>query len=101
VAYSLKARTVESQQPAVTRQQCINNKGTVFSAQSVLRCYKQDKLAGAVRELLGFSHCEFLLLEAGDSSEIQRKRNIHHWKLLPSNSSEGVTGDTSVCNSEL
>jgi hypothetical protein len=37
VAYSLKARTVKSQQLAGTRQQPINNnRGMVFSAQSVL-----------------------------------------------------------------
>jgi hypothetical protein len=36
VAYSLKARTVKSQQPAVTRQQPVNNnKGMVFSPKSV------------------------------------------------------------------
>jgi hypothetical protein len=36
VAYSLKARIVEPQQPAVTRQQPINNnRGMVFSAQSM------------------------------------------------------------------
>jgi hypothetical protein len=33
--------------------------------QSMLRYYKQDQLAVAVRELLGFSRCELLLLEAG------------------------------------
>jgi hypothetical protein len=36
LAYSLKARIMESQQPAVTRQQPVNNKtGMVFSARSV------------------------------------------------------------------
>jgi hypothetical protein len=35
VAYYLKARIVESQQPAVTRQRPVNNRGMVFSAQSV------------------------------------------------------------------
>jgi hypothetical protein len=36
VAYSLKARIMESQQPAVTRQRPVNNnRGIVFSAQSV------------------------------------------------------------------
>jgi hypothetical protein len=32
---------------------------------SVPRCYKQDNLAAAVRELLRFGYCELLLLEAG------------------------------------
>jgi hypothetical protein len=32
---------------------------------AALRCYKQGQLAVTVRELLGFSHCELLLLEAG------------------------------------
>jgi hypothetical protein len=36
-----------------------------FSTLSVLRCYNQDQLAVGVRELLGFSSCELLLLEAG------------------------------------
>jgi hypothetical protein len=35
VTYSLKARTMESQQPAVTRKRPINNRGMVFSVQSV------------------------------------------------------------------
>jgi hypothetical protein len=37
----------------------------MFSKQSVPRRYNQKHLAVAVRELLGFSHCELLLLEAG------------------------------------
>jgi hypothetical protein len=65
VAYSLKARIVESQRPAVTRQRPVNNnRGMVFSAQCVPRRYKQDK--SVVRELLlWFIHCELLLLEVG------------------------------------
>jgi hypothetical protein len=39
-------------------------RGDVFSARSMPQCYNQDQLA-AVRELLCFSHCELLLLEAG------------------------------------
>jgi hypothetical protein len=39
--------------------------------QSILRGYKQDELAVAVRELLGFSHCELLLLEAGSQGRGQ------------------------------
>jgi hypothetical protein len=35
VAYSLKARIAESQQPAVTWQRPVNNRGMAFSAQSV------------------------------------------------------------------
>jgi hypothetical protein len=35
VAYSLKARVVEPQQPVVTRQRPINNREMMFSAQSV------------------------------------------------------------------
>jgi hypothetical protein len=35
VAYSLKAIIVESQQPVVTRQRSVNNRGMVFSVQSV------------------------------------------------------------------
>jgi hypothetical protein len=36
-----------------------------FSTLSVPRYYKQDQLAFAVRELLQFTRCELLLLEAG------------------------------------
>jgi hypothetical protein len=36
-----------------------------FSMQSVLKFYNQNQLAVAVSELLGFSRCELLLLEAG------------------------------------
>jgi hypothetical protein len=36
VPYSLKARTVESQQLAISRQRPINIRGMVFSAQSML-----------------------------------------------------------------
>jgi hypothetical protein len=46
VAYSLKARIVESQQPAVTKQRAVN-RGLVFSMQSMPKCYKQDQLAAA------------------------------------------------------
>lgn len=37
----------------------------MFSLWSMLRCHNQDKLAVAVRELLGFSHSELLLLGVG------------------------------------
>jgi hypothetical protein len=41
VAYSHKARIVESKELAVTRQRPVNkNRGTVFSTWSVPRCYK-------------------------------------------------------------
>jgi hypothetical protein len=65
VAYTLKARIAESQQPSVTRQRPVNNRGTVFSTRSVPRWYKQDNLEVAVRELLRFSRCKVFLLEAG------------------------------------
>jgi hypothetical protein len=35
VAYSPKTRTVESQQPTITRQRPVNNRGMVLSVQSV------------------------------------------------------------------
>jgi hypothetical protein len=41
--------------------------------------------------------CEKLVAEAGDSSGTQRKGNVRRWKPLPSNGSEDVTVDTSVC----
>jgi hypothetical protein len=55
--------------------------------------------------MLGFSCCQLLLLEevaeAGDSSGTERKGNVRRWKPLPSNGSEDVTLDISVCNSGL
>jgi hypothetical protein len=36
-------------------------------------------------------------LRHGDSSGTQRNRNVRRWKQLPSNGSEDVTLDTSVC----
>jgi hypothetical protein len=41
--------------------------------------------------------CEKLVAEAGDLSGTQRKGNFRRWKPLPSNDSEDVTLDTSVC----
>jgi hypothetical protein len=41
--------------------------------------------------------CEKLVAEARDHSGTQRKVNDHSWKGLPSNSSEDMTVDTSVC----
>jgi hypothetical protein len=83
VAYSLKARIVETKQPAVTRQRPVNknrrmvfpvqpvptaadatmeyvmpslsNRGTVISMRSVPRCYKQDKSVSEVGETAGDS----------------------------------------------
>jgi hypothetical protein len=70
----------------ITKRQLHCNRGIVFSMQSVPRCYKQDQLAVAVRELLWFGHCE-LVAEARNP---QKKGNIHCWKLLSSNGSEDV-----------
>jgi hypothetical protein len=44
---------------------------------------------------------EKLVAEAGDRSGTHRKGNVRSWKPIPSNSSEDVTVETSVCNSEL
>jgi hypothetical protein len=41
--------------------------------------------------------CEKLVAEATVSLGTQGKGNVHHWKLLPSNSTENVPVDTSVC----
>jgi hypothetical protein len=77
---------------------------TVFSMKSVPRCYKQGQLGVAVSQfvsyvtgLMGLSHWELLLLEAGDSRNPQRMGNVCHWKLLQSHDREDVTADTSVC----
>jgi hypothetical protein len=37
-----------------------------FATQSMLRCYNHGKVATAIREMLGFSHGEVLLLEVGN-----------------------------------
>jgi hypothetical protein len=60
VAYSLKGRTVESQQPAVTRKRPVNNKGTVFSTRSVPRYYEEN---------LGFSYSDYSSVVAKDKYE--------------------------------
>jgi hypothetical protein len=48
-----------------------------------------------------FSICELLRLEAGSGGQGQfgnpEKGNVRRWKPLPSNGSEDVTVDTSVC----
>jgi hypothetical protein len=44
-----------------------------------------SELVDELRELLRFSCCEKLVVEAGDSSGTQRKENILRWKPLPSN----------------
>jgi hypothetical protein len=38
-----------------------------------------------------------VVTEAGDISGTQRKGNVRRWKPLPSNDSEDVTVDTTVC----
>jgi hypothetical protein len=50
VAFSLRARTVKTQQPAATRQRPVNNREIMFSTRSMTRCYKQDKLSAGVSE---------------------------------------------------
>jgi hypothetical protein len=65
----------------------------VFSTRSVPRCYKQGHL---VRGLLRFSRCE-LVAEARESSGTQRNGNVRRLKPLPSNGSEDVTENTSLC----
>jgi hypothetical protein len=72
-----------------------------FSTLSMLSCYNQDQLAVAIRELLGFSHCVLLLLEDGSwcQGHFGNPEEVEYlpWKPLPSNGSEDVTVDTSVC----
>jgi hypothetical protein len=54
-----------------------------------------------VKGPLGFSRCELccekLVAEAGDSSGTQKKGNVRRWKPLPSDGSDDVAVDTSVC----
>lgn len=71
----------------------------MFSLRSMLKCYKQDHLTVAVRELLGPSHCELLVLKAGSlgRGQFRNPEEVGCWKLLPSNDSEDVTVDTIVC----
>jgi hypothetical protein len=38
-----------------------------------------------------------LIAEAGNSSLTEKKGNVRRWKPLPSNDSENVTVDTSLC----
>jgi hypothetical protein len=46
-------------------------------------------------------YCYKLIAEAEDNSGTQRKGNINRCKPLPSNGSEDVISDPSVCNDEL
>jgi hypothetical protein len=89
VVYSLKARTVESQQLAVTRQRPVNKqqKNGVFCADKLENC------CGSVVSCC----CYKLVDEAADSSASQRNGNVCRWKPLPSNGSEDVIVDISVC----
>jgi hypothetical protein len=41
--------------------------------------------------------CEKPIAEAGDTSGTQRNGNVRRWQPLPTNGSEDVTMDTSVC----
>jgi hypothetical protein len=81
-------------------QQLHSNRRMAFSVRPMPRCYKHDKTGAAesrlVNELVSELGnrwvsavvslcCEKLVAEAGDSSGIQRKWNVCHWKLLPSN----------------
>jgi hypothetical protein len=105
VAYSLKARTVESQQPEVTRQRLLNNKGICFLRSPCLWLRTQQWIHHAIaKQQLHRSRgtvfcqsdnccgsvvvsccCEKLVAEAEDSSGTQRTGDVRRWKLLPSN----------------
>jgi hypothetical protein len=45
---------------AIAKQQLPCDRGMMSSMQYMPRCYKQDQLAVADRELLQFGHCELL-----------------------------------------
>jgi hypothetical protein len=77
----------------------------MFSTRSMPRCYNQDQLATAVRELLRFSRCELLLLEAdswgreqfenpeeGERQSLEASTKQRQWRRAV---------NISVCNSEL
>jgi hypothetical protein len=51
VVYSLQARIVVSQQPAVSRQRPVNNRGIVFSAQSVQMAAHVNSCGGRFKYL--------------------------------------------------
>jgi hypothetical protein len=76
--------------------------GEKFSTHYMLRFYNQNQLAVAVRELQGFI-CELLLTEAGSWGQGQFRNSEERecWKLQPSNNSEDMTVNTSVCDREL
>jgi hypothetical protein len=56
--------------------------GKTFSVQSIRRCYNQDQLSVAVREILGFSRCDLLLWEAGSWGQGQF-RNLEEGERPP------------------
>jgi hypothetical protein len=59
----------------------------------------------SIGELMRFSHCKLLLLEAESPGWRQfgnpEERNISRWKPVASNGSEDMTVDCVVCDSEL
>jgi hypothetical protein len=65
VAYSLKTRTVESQQPAVTRRRPVNNNKVMVFPERSLPCLYNELSWVLERKPLRFSRCELLLWEAG------------------------------------
>jgi hypothetical protein len=78
-------REISNYTTAVTRQQPVSsNRGTMFSVQSVPRCYRWGQLDVAVGELvrepLEFSPCEKLVSEAWYRSGAQRNGNVRCWK---------------------
>jgi hypothetical protein len=91
---------------SVTRQRLVkSNKGKVFSLRSVPRSYRKDKLEVAIRELLRFSRCELLLLQAGSWGmgtvrELRTKGTSAIGNCYQATASEEVTVNSSVCNSE-
>jgi hypothetical protein len=63
-------REISNYTTAITMQRLVNsNRGIVFSARSVPRCYKQYNLA--IKITLWFSCCELLLWETGSSGREQ------------------------------
>jgi hypothetical protein len=88
--------------PVSTATREYRKNGTDFSTRSVLRCYKQNQLATVVRELLRLSRCEScrcekLVAEAENRTGTKRKGNVRRWKPIPSNCTEDVTVNTSMC----
>lgn len=64
---------------------------------SASREYREQSEVSVGRRAGGHLNLQVLLADAGNSSGIQRKGNVRHWKPLSGNAMKTVTKNTSLC----